>query len=127
MERSAGAFADGTPIGTLPLRGTSPTPEELEQLGLPLLAGDVITAGVQRWVTVSGAVKRPGRHAFEDALTLSRAVETAGGVLRTGSERVVVRRNGGETEVDLGAVRDGKAEDVLLAPGDEVVVRARRL
>jgi protein involved in polysaccharide export with SLBB domain len=82
---------------------------------------------VQRWVTVSGAVRRPGRQPFEGALTLSRAVEAAGGILRNGSERVVVRRKGGETEVDLGAVRDGKAEDVPLAPGDEVVVRTRRL
>jgi len=127
VERPGGAFADGTRSASFHFAGTSATPEELEQLGLPLLAGDVITAGVQRWVTVSGAVKRPGRHAFEDALTLSRAVEAAGGVLRAGSERVVVRRKGGETEVDLGAVRDGKAEDVQLAPGDEVVVRARRL
>ena len=55
-----------------------------------------------------------------------RVVEAAGGVLRDGSERVLVRRTGGETEVDLRAVRDGKAEDVPLAPGDEVVVRARR-
>ena len=87
----------------------------------------MITAGVQRWVTVSGAVQRPGRHAFEDALTLSRAVEAAGGLLHNGSERVVVRRTGGEIEVDLGAVREGKAEDLVLAPGDEVVVRTRRL
>ncbi len=127
VERSAGAFADGARSARFRFAGTSPTPEELEQLGLPLLAGDAITAGVQRWVTVSGAVKRPGRHAFEDALTVSRVVEAAGGVLRTGSDRVVVRRKGGETEVDLGAVRDGKAEDVQLAPGDEVVVKARRL
>jgi polysaccharide export outer membrane protein len=127
VERSAGAFADGARAARFRFAATSPSPEELEQLGLPLLAGDVITAGVQRWVTVSGAVKRPGRHAFEDALTVSRVVEAAGGVLRTGSDRVVVRRKGGETEVDLGAVRDGKAEDVQLAPGDEVVVKARRL
>jgi len=126
VERSAAAFADGTRSARFRFAGTSPTPEELEQLGLPLVAGDVITAGIQLWVTVSGAVQRPGRRAFEDALTVSRVVEAAGGVLRSGSDRVLVRRTGGETEVDLRAVRDGKAEDVPLAPGDEVVVRARR-
>jgi hypothetical protein len=41
---------------------------------------------------------------------------------------VVIRRAaGGEVEADLGAIREGKAEDVALQPGDEVVVRARRL
>jgi protein involved in polysaccharide export with SLBB domain len=76
---------------------------------------------------VSGAVKRPGRHEFDGALTLSQAVEAAGGLLRNGSEHVLVRRKDGEIEVDLGAVRDGQAEDLALAPGDQVVVRARRL
>jgi protein involved in polysaccharide export with SLBB domain len=127
LERSTGAFADGTRSAHFRFAGASPTPEELEQLGLPLLAGDEITATVQRWITVSGAVKRPGRHEFDGALTLSRAVEAAGGVLRNGSERVLVRRKGGEIEIDLGAVREGTVEDLALAPGDEVVVRARRL
>jgi protein involved in polysaccharide export with SLBB domain len=127
VERAGAAFADGTRSARFRFPATAPTPAELEQLSLPLLAGDVITAGVQRWITVSGAVKKPGRHEFEDALTLSRAVEAAGGLLRNGSERVLVRRKDGDIEVDLGAVRDGHAEDLALAPGDQVVVRARRL
>ena len=127
LERSAGAFADGTRSARFRFAGASPTLEELEQLGLPLLAGDVITAMIQRWVTVSGAVRRPGRHEFEGTLTLSRAVEAAGGILRNGSERVLVRRRDGDIEVDLGAVREGRVEDLALAPGDQVVVRARRL
>ena len=126
VERAAGTFADGSRAAHFRFGGTGPTPQELDELGLPLLAGDVITAGVQRWVSVSGAVKSPGRRPFEDALTLLQLVEAAGGILRGGSERVVVRRTGGEIEADLRAIRDGKAEDVVLAPGDEVVVRARR-
>jgi polysaccharide export outer membrane protein len=127
LERAAGTLADGTQSARFFFAGASPTPEALEQLSLPLLAGDVITATVQRWVTVSGAVRRPGRHEFGDALTLSQAVEAAGGILRNGSERVLVRRKDGEIEIDLGAVREGTAEDLALAPGDQVVVRARRL
>ena len=126
VERATGTFADGSRAARFRFGGTSPTPQELEQLGLPLLAGDVMTVGVQRWVTVSGAVKTPGRRPFEDALTLRQLVEAAGGILRGGSERLVVRRAGGDIEADLRAIRDGKAEDVVLAPGDEVVVRARR-
>ncbi len=127
LERAAGTFPDGARSARFRFPVTGPSPEGLQQLSLPLVAGDVITAGVQRWITVSGAVKRPGRHEFEDALTLSRAVEAAGGLLRNGSERVLVRRKEGDIEVDLGAVRDGHAEDLALAPGDQVVVRARRL
>jgi polysaccharide export outer membrane protein len=126
VERAAGTFADGSHLAHFRFGGTSPTAHELEQLGLPLLAGDVVTAGVQRWVSVSGAVKSPGRRPLEDALTLRQLVEAAGGILHGGSERVVVRRAGGEIEADLRAIRDGRAEDVVLAPGDEVVVRGRR-
>jgi hypothetical protein len=32
-----------------------------------------------------------------------------------------------EQEVDLGDVRSGRAQDVPLQPGDEVLVKARRL
>jgi polysaccharide export outer membrane protein len=127
VDRAGSTFPDGTHSARFRFPVTDPTPEELQQLSLPLLAGDVITAGTQRWITVSGAVKRPGRHEFEGALTLSQAVEAAGGLLRNGSERVLVRRKDGDIEVDLGAVRDGHAEDLALAPGDQVVVRARRL
>ena len=126
VERTAGTFADGSRAQHFRFGGKDPTAQELDELGLPLVAGDVISAGVQRWVSVIGAVKSPGRRPFEDTLTVSRLVEDAGGILRGGSERVVVRRKGGEIEADLGAIREGKAEDVVLAPGDEVVVRARR-
>jgi polysaccharide export outer membrane protein len=126
VERAAGTFADGSRAAGFRFGRTSPTPQELDGLGLPLASGDVVTVGVQRWVTVSGAVTSPGRRPFEDALTVGRIVEAAGGILRGGSERVIVRRKGGEIEADLGAIRDGKAEDVVLAPDDEVVVRARR-
>jgi len=126
VERATGTFSDGSREARFHFGGQSPTPQELDALGLRLVAGDVITAGVQRWVSLIGAVKSPGRRPFEDALTVSRLVEDAGGILRGGSGRVVVRRKGGEIEADLGAIREGKADDVVLVPGDEVVVRTRR-
>jgi protein involved in polysaccharide export with SLBB domain len=126
VERTAGTFADGSRTALFRFGGSGPTPQELDELGTPLRAGDVITAGVQQWVSVSGAVKSPGRRPFVDTLTLTQLVDAAGGVARGGSERVVVRRAGGESEADLRAIRDGKAQDVVLLPGDEVVIRARR-
>jgi polysaccharide export outer membrane protein len=126
LERASGTLPDGSRSATFRFAG-SPTPEELERLALQLEPGDVITAGIQHWVTVSGAVRKPGRHRFEGAPTVSRAVAAAGGLLRSASERVILRRPGAEVEADLGAIREGKAEDPALAPGDEVLVRARRL
>jgi polysaccharide export outer membrane protein len=125
--RSAGSFPDGGSILQLHFSGREPTPDELERLALPLVAGDVVTATLQRWVLVSGAISRPGQYAYEDALTLSGLVEQAGGLLRSGSDRVILRRAGAEQEVDLGDVRQGKTPDTALQPGDEVVVKARRL
>jgi polysaccharide export outer membrane protein len=127
VQRSAGAFADGTRELRLRFSGKDPSPEELERLGLPLVAGDQVTATAQRWVAVGGAVGRPGPYAFADSLTLKALVEQAGGILRTGSQRVILRRAGVEQEVDLEAVRNGSTPDVTLQPGDEVLVRARRL
>jgi polysaccharide export outer membrane protein len=127
VTRATGAFADGTREARFKFGGKDPTPEELERLGLPLGAGDQVTAVVQRWVGVSGAVQRPGQYAFADSLTLRALVEQAGGLLRSGSERVILRRDGVEQEVDLGDVRSGRAQDVPLQPGDEVLVKARRL
>jgi polysaccharide export outer membrane protein len=124
--RTAGTFADGSRTALFRFGGSGPTPQELDELALPLRSGDLITASAQRWVSVSGAVKSPGRRPYADSLTLTRLVDAAGGVVRGGSERVVVRREGGESEADLRAIRDGKAQDVALLPGDEVVVRARR-
>jgi polysaccharide export outer membrane protein len=127
VARSGGSFADGTHELRIRFGGKDPSPEELERLGLPLVAGDLVTAALQQYVGVSGAVQHPGQYAYEKTLTLGVLVEQAGGVLRSSSDRVVLRRAGSEQEVDLAAVRKGKAPDVALLPGDEVVVKARRL
>jgi polysaccharide export outer membrane protein len=127
IERAGGTSPDGSRSRSFRFTGQNPTPEELEHLGVLLESGDVVTAAVQLWVTVSGAVRRPGRYPFAEAMTVGGAVGAAGGLLRTGSDKVVVRRAGGEIEADLQAIRDGKAQDLALAPGDEVMVRARQL
>lgn len=127
VARSAGTFADGTRELRFKFAGKDPGPEELERLGLLLVTGDQVTATIQLWVGVSGAVQRPGPYAFSDSLTVGALVEQAGGLLRSGSERVILRRDGVDQEVDLGEVRSGRAPDVALKPGDAVLVRARRL
>jgi len=127
VARTSGSFPDGSRELHLRFAGKDPSAEELARLGLPLVAGDQVTATQQRYVGVSGAVQRPGQYAFDGSLTLGALVDQAGGLLRSGSDHVVLRRAGAEQEVDLGAVRKGRTPDVALEPGDEVVVKARRL
>jgi polysaccharide export outer membrane protein len=132
IERRNGTFPNGRPSLAVAFSGGSPSPEELQLLSLPLVSGDKIVAATQHWVLVSGEITRPGRYPLDGRLTLSQLVDEAGGLTPFGSERVTLRRGdasgaGGEQEVDLDAVRSGEAVDPELAPGDHVVVKARRL
>jgi polysaccharide biosynthesis/export protein len=131
VERKAGTFPDGSHARTFRFEGGDPTPEEMRDLGLPLQSGDVVFVATQHWVSVGGEVARPGRYPLEEGMTVSGLVESAGGLSRFASPKVTLRHRGatadGETEVDLKAVREGQAEDPVLAPGDQVVVPARRL
>jgi polysaccharide export outer membrane protein len=128
IERQNGTFADGRRSLVMQFGGGSPTPDEIHHLGLRLENGDMVVASTQNWVVVSGEVRRPGRYPIDDDTTLGRLIEEAGGLTPFGSERVTLQRaNATEIEVDLKAVRSGSAEDPALSPGDQVVVRARRL
>ncbi len=126
-----GGFEDGSREKRFRFPRSTPGPEELAQLGLPLAAGDVVHAAARQWITVSGAVHRPGRYPLDAGLTLSAALAGAGGPLRRGERRAGVRRRDAAgasrlIEADLDAIRDGRAGDLPLLPGDEVVVGGRR-
>jgi polysaccharide export outer membrane protein len=128
VERRKGTFADGSHLLVIRLGGRDPSPEELENLSRYLQSGDTVVATTQHWVTLNGEVSRPGRYPLEDAMTLSRLIESAGGLTPFGNEKVTVRHpDTSEVEVDLGAVRDGEAVDPVLSPGDHVMVKARLL
>lgn len=126
VARANGSFADGTHELRVRFSGKDPGADELERLSLPLAAGDQVTASLQLYVGVSGAVAKPGQYVYDPQLTLTGLLYRAGGVLRSSSDRVLLRRGGSEQEVDLGAVNNGRAPDVALLPGDELVVKARR-
>ncbi len=133
VERLDGAFPDGTRVRRLRFRPSSPTPEGQLDLELPLRSRDVITASPQRYVTVAGAVARPGRYALEGGLTVSGVITTAGGLTRSGNRKVTVQRLDPQTginqtlEVDLMAVEAGSQPDLELLPDDAVSVKGRRL
>jgi len=133
VERLDGTFADGSKVRRFRSRPAAPTAEGQLDLELPLRHRDVVTASLQRYVTVAGAVARPGRYALDERLTVSRVISTAGGPTRSGGRKATVQRQDPQTgttqtlEVDLKAVESGREPDVELLPDDAVSVKGRRL
>jgi len=106
------------------------TPEARRVLESVLRGGEIVTVLPRPFVTVQGEVAHPNRYPIEGRLTVTGAVNLAGGLTRSGSTKAKIVRSepGGERrvlEADLKAIRDGKAEDVVLQ-ADDIVTVARR-
>jgi polysaccharide export outer membrane protein len=131
IARADGSFEGGSQTLRLQLQGGSPSPQDRINLEVALRHGDVVTASPKYYVTVEGEVARPGRYVLENALTVSGAISTAGGLTRFGASDVKVRRVDPQTgatrilEVKLKAVRDGKQPDLALLPNDVISVSRR--
>ena len=123
-------------IGDTPAAGK--TAHELEQeltkkLGSKYLRDPQVTVFVREYnsqrVTVSGSVKTSGVYALKGNTSLMQVVAMAGDVdTSTDSGDVVVFRNvNGQrsaAKFDLDAIRDGKAADPPVEPGDVIVVNS---
>ncbi len=131
VDRPEGAFPDGSKTRRFRFRPGAPTAEGQLDLELPMQHRDVVTAIPQRYVTVAGAVARPGRYALDTGMTVSRAISSAGG--SRGGHKATVQRQDPDTgttrslQVDLKAVEAGREPDVELLPDDAVSVKGRRL
>jgi protein involved in polysaccharide export with SLBB domain len=111
---------------------------------LPLKNGDVVTAAPKYFVTVDGEINRPGRVVIENDLTLLGVIAESGGLAKFASSKVrIIRKKAegldmtgfepcdGATKdvcrvVDIGDIRKGKVQDVILAANDKVVVSRRK-
>ena len=133
VERRDGAFPDGTTTKRFRFRSTGPTPEDRQNLSLLLQPGDLITAQPRRYIMISGEVERPGRYLLEDGMTVTKALEAAGGLTRFGHPKVILERahaTEGEPqkiEVDTRALVPGESPGPTLRPDDALSVRARKL
>lgn len=90
-----------------------------------ILSGDLVTVLAVQPVYVIGGVGSPGKAAWREGMTVSRAVAAVGGVSDKGvSGSVSIYRNRGASvvQVDLDKVIAGRAEDVALRPFDIVDV-----
>ncbi len=81
----------------------------------------------QSKIYVMGYVKKPGIYEFQDGITALNACLLAGGVAKFAApNRATISRiyDGKKTivEINLNDVRKGKADDVVLKPGDRVFV-----
>ena len=121
------------PPGGSASKGTGPTPEDRQNLSLLLAPGDVITVQVRRYVAVSGAVVRPGTYILGEGMTVTQALEAAGGITRLGNPKVVLERahvaegEPKKIEVDTRAVKAGEVPDATLQADDRLLVRGRKL
>jgi polysaccharide export outer membrane protein len=106
------------------------TPAARRVLETVLQGGEIVTVLPPAYVTVQGEVARPNRYPIAGRLTVTGAVTLAGGLTRSGSSKAKIVRvgAGGDRQVleaDLKAIRDGKAEDLVLQPEDIVTVTRR--
>ena len=130
VSRNDGTFAGGDTTLSLRFGGTM-NPVQRVNLEVPLRNGDIVTAAPKAYVTVEGEVNRPGRYTIDEDLTVTGAITTAGGLTRFGSSDLKLRRIDAKSgriqilEVDLKAIRKGKAPDLKLLPNDVLSVSRR--
>jgi protein involved in polysaccharide export with SLBB domain len=92
-----------------------------------ILSGDIVTVLEADPIYIIGGVSSPKQISSRTQITVSRAIASAGGIAKEGLEDSVTifRRNGTETkiiEVDLGKIKSGQAEDLVLQGFDIVDV-----
>ena len=95
-----------------------------------ILSGDVITVQEAESIYLIGGVVNPGQISSRTQTTLSRAVASAGGVIKGGDAKkiTIFRRTAGESiiiEADLEKIKSGLADDVILKAFDIVEVTQR--
>ena len=145
IQRTDGTFPNGEKAVHFRLGNTAGmTEKDRTNAELPLKNGDVVTAAPKYSVTVDGEVIRPGRVVIENDLTLLGVIAESGGLAKFASTKVRIIRK--KTEgvgmtgfepcdgaandvcrvVDIGDIRKGKVQDVVLAANDKIVVSRRR-
>jgi protein involved in polysaccharide export with SLBB domain len=87
----------------------------------------IMTSRENLEVSVLGEVAKPGTFPYVEKLTLVQAISDAGGLTELAqARRVKLTRKSphgvGTYEVSVKAITDGRAEDILLQPGDIIFV-----
>ena len=102
---------------------------QANEMNLLVRAGDVVTllAPVTQFIYLGGEVKLPGEKTYRRGLTLTQAINAAGGVTSNGKEARVGRDDGKGflvvTRFKLKEIESGKIQDPVIKPGDRITVR----
>jgi protein involved in polysaccharide export with SLBB domain len=84
---------------------------------------DVAVNVTERYIYIGGEVQRPGRIPWSPDLTLSKAVQSAGGFSLYAKEtRVMLTRDRKAYEFDVNLAQRQPEQDPLLFPGDSIQV-----
>ena len=84
---------------------------------------DVSVTATERYVYVGGEVARPGRVVWAPDLTVTKAVQSAGGfAIYAKQTRVTLARDGQSYVIDAMLAEKNPAEDPRLLPGDRLTV-----
>lgn len=91
-----------------------------------VLSGDIITVEEAAPIYVIGGVRSPKQISSRSQMTLSRAVASAGGLSKEGTDKVIIfRRDSSGSQVinaDLEAIKNGREKDIELMGNDIVDV-----
>lgn len=99
------------------------------EMNLLVRPGDVITllAPVSQFVYLGGEVKLPGEKIYRRGLTLTQAINAAGGATTNGKEARIGRDDGKGflvvTRFKLKEIESGKIQDPVIKPGDRITIR----
>ncbi|MEA3213017.1 MAG: polysaccharide biosynthesis/export protein VpsN [Chthoniobacter sp.] len=114
------------------MRAVGLTPTQLEKsIQSKLVAAKLFTHATvsinlvqnNRFVSVGGAVRSPGRFPWSNDLTLNSAIQMAGGPTEFASRRTRLIRDRKVTWYNLNDLDKDPAVDPSLLPGDQIVVK----
>jgi polysaccharide biosynthesis/export protein VpsN len=84
---------------------------------------DVSVTVTERYVYIGGEVSRPGRIIWTPDLTLTKAIQSAGGfTLYAKESRVTIARDQEAYDINVSLAQKNPSQDVLLMPGDSIQV-----
>jgi protein involved in polysaccharide export with SLBB domain len=102
---------------------------QANEMNVLVRPGDVVTllAPVSQFIYLGGEVKLPGEKKYRRGLTLTQAINAAGGVTSNGKEARVGRDDGKGflvvTRFKLKEIESGKIPDPVVKPGDRITIR----
>jgi polysaccharide export outer membrane protein len=87
---------------------------------------NVTVTALDRYIFVGGDVKIPARYAYSDGMTVTKAIQTAGGFTEFANKKNVrLRRASGGTDIVINVKKaiENPEYDKMVYPGDSVMVR----